>query len=278
MQNVLAALSQAAQQNPDMAPYLEFQRALLELQSEAGAKISGSLELADQADLQARTLQGLPLLSWAQLPVEPAGFSELATAITQLLGDNDPDLARQEGPTEAAEWVSLAQERFQEGRDAYQNREAEEVAEEEATLAEMAVTLALQPYLRWAAQQVLPHVDQEHWKRSYCPVCGGAPDFAFLDKETGARHLVCSRCDSTWLYRRLGCPFCGSEDYTQLFYYASDDGVYRLYVCQVCHRYLKAIDLRKATHQVILPAERITSVAMDVAAQQEGYRSSHLTV
>jgi len=270
MQNVLEALAEATQQNPDMAPYLEFQRTLLELQSEAGAKISGALELADQTALRARTLQGLPLLSWAQLPIEPASFSELAMAITQLLGDTDPDLARQESPLEAAEWFSLAQNRFQEGMAHRAEDEDEEDAE--ATLAEMAVTLALQPYLRWAAQQVLPHVDQEHWKRSYCPVCGGVPNFAFLDEESGARHLVCSRCDSTWLYRRLGCPFCGSEDYAQLFYYPSDDGVYRLYICQVCNRYLKAIDLRKAGHQVILPAERVITVAMDVAARQEGYR------
>jgi len=119
------------------------------------------------------------------------------------------------------------------------------------TLAQTAADLALKPYLEWAAERVLLHVDQEHWKRGHCPVCGGEPDFAYLDSETGARHLVCSRCDSQWLYRRL---------------------MYRLYVCQNCRRYLKAIDLRQVGRRILFPVERLKTLNMDLAARQEGYR------
>jgi len=136
----------------------------------------------------------------------------------------------------------------------------------------MAVDMALKPYLAWTAEQVLPHLNQEHWKRGYCPVCGGSPDLAFLDEEIGARRLACSRCNSQWRYARIGCPFCGADDPDQIAYYPSDDEVYRLYVCQACRRYLKTKDLRRAGGPVWVEVERITTVAMDVAARQEGYR------
>jgi len=115
-------------------------------------------------------------------------------------------------------------------------------------------------------------VDQQRWRRGYCPVCGGAPDFATLEAEAGARHLLCSRCNSQWLYHRLGCPFCETTDHTKLVYYPSEDGVYRLYACQECQRYLKTIDLRQVGRTALLPVERLTTVAMDAAARQEGYR------
>jgi FdhE protein len=168
-----------------------------------------------------------------------------------------------------AKCLALARQRFEEGQaDVEQDEVQDKVA-----LAQASVDLALKPYLEWAAGQVLPYVAHERWKRGYCPACGGAPDFATLDAETGARHLLCSRCNSQWRYRRLGCPFCSTIDHARLVYYPSKDGVYRLYVCQECQRYLKTIDLRQAGRTVLLPVERITTVAMDMAARQEGYRS-----
>ena len=83
--------------------------------------------------------------------------------------------------------------------------------------------------------------------------------------------MLCSRCSSQWPYRRVGCPFCGTDDHTKLSYYLSEDEVYRLYVCQACRRYLKVLDQRKVGRQVLLPVERVRTVGMDVAAQQEGY-------
>ena len=117
----------------------------------------------------------------------------------------------------------------------------------------------------------MPHEDQTHWTQIYCPVCGGAPDLASRGEESGARHLLCSRCNGQWLYRRMSCPFCGATDHTKLSYYPSEDEVYRLYVCQECRRYLKTVDLRKATRAISLPVERVATIAMDAGAQKEGY-------
>ena len=267
---IIEQLAKVAGENPDLAGFYAFHQTLLRLQSKAKAEIAATLELADERALKARSRRGLPLLSFAQLPTEAERFARLATALAAVLAAQDPDLVGQPLPGEAGEWLALAQKRFEEGQVGDGTTGKEE--EPEPGLAELAADLALQPYLQWAADQILPHVEQQWWKRHYCPVCGGPPDFAMLEEEAGARHLICSRCNSEWLFRRLGCAFCDNSDFSKLVYYPSDDEVYRLYVCQVCRRYLKTMDLRKIQRRVLPEVERIASVAMDAAAQQEGYR------
>ncbi len=267
MQTVSEALAEAAQRKPDLAPYYELHCRLLELQEKAKEEIAATIEMADQGALQMSVHQGLPLVSFAQLPIEAEQFAELALHIAQMLTEYDVEVGERTLPSDSVAWVSLAQQWFETGQT------AEEPSEEsqEETLAFKSAGLALKPYLEWVAEQVLPQVDQEHWRRGYCPICGGAPDLSTLDEETGARRLLCSRCNSQWLYRRVGCPFCETSDHTKLAYYPSEDKVYRLYICQECRRYLKTIDLREAKREMLLPVERVTTVAMDAAAQQEGY-------
>jgi FdhE protein len=263
----LQALAEAGSQDERLSTYYAFHRALLQVLNQARVEISATLELADEEGLRARIAQGLPLVSFDQLPVEERSFARLVSTIAQLLLNHDPDLTEHELPEYSAEWYALARRRFEENQVTQEGY----IGQDQPSLAQMAVDLALKPYLEWAAERVLHHVEQEHWKRGYCPVCGGAPDFAALETETGARHLLCSRCSSKWLFPRVKCPFCGTTDHTKLFYYPSEDGVYRLYVCMECRRYLKTIDLREVQREVLLPAERITTVAMDAAARSEGY-------
>jgi FdhE protein len=272
-QQAMEALEEAGTHNSELADFYEFHQKMFRLQHEAKAQIAATLEMLDQKVLRARLRQGLPQLSFAQLPLEAEGFGRLATEIAQALAQYDPELAAGADSLEEVDWLSLAGKRFEQGMAHDSEEEASEEAEIE--LAEMAVDLALQPYLEWAAEQVMPQVDQESWKRGCCPVCGGAPDFATLVEETGARYLVCSRCRGQWLYKRLQCPFCSSTDHTKLLYYPSEDEVYRLYVCQACKHYLKAIDLRKATHKVVLAIEPLLTIAMDLAAQKQGYKAGN---
>jgi hypothetical protein len=128
----------------------------------------------------------------------------------------------------------------------------------------------LRPFLRAQAEALAPLVDDASWYRGYCPICGGEPDMAALGKGNGRRRLLCSRCDSEWTFRRLGCPFCGNDEAGQLAHYPSDDNVYRLSVCERCRRYLKTIDLREAAGEHPLAAERILTAGMDAAAERMG--------
>jgi len=204
MSSVPEALAEAARREPDLASYYELHAKLFELQDKARGELAARLELADQPALQVRLLQGRSQLSFAQLPLEAGRFAKLSLAIAMALKEYyAPDrVVEQTLPANIAGWFSLAQRRFEDGCASPEKRDGRM----ELTLAEMTVDQALKPYLAWAAEQVLPHLDQRQWLRTYCPACGGLPDFAFLAKEAGDRYLVCSRCNSQWLYRRLGCP------------------------------------------------------------------------
>jgi FdhE protein len=265
MLTVSEALAQAATQDPELESFYEFHRALFQVQEQARLEITATLEMLDRETLQRRALRGRPLLTLAHLPIQTEQFARLGTALAQALVSYYPDLKDRTLPDTPEQWRELAEERFT-------RNQAEQSAEPSPlTLAEMATDLALRPYLAWAAEQLWPHVDEKIWKRSYCPVCGGAPDLALLEAETGARRLACPQCNTQWPYPRLGCPFCDIDDYKKIIHYSSNDGVYRLYVCKVCRRYLKTIDLRKTRRPVLLPVERVTTVALDVAAQENGF-------
>ncbi|MGC8779847.1 MAG: formate dehydrogenase accessory protein FdhE, partial [Anaerolineae bacterium] len=132
---------------------------------------------------------------------------------------------------------------------------------------------ALHPVLAAYADAWLPLVREEAWYRTWCPICGGAADFAALLPGGGARRLLCARCDAEWIAPRGACPFCGESAAGKIGYFPSADGGYRLYTCESCKRYLKTIDLREFARPVHLPVERVLTVGMDVAAQQAGYRS-----
>lgn len=131
---------------------------------------------------------------------------------------------------------------------------------------------ALHPFLEKYAEAMEPLIDKERWYLAKCPVCGGQPDFSYLTQESGARYLLCSRCDTEWPYKRSECPFCGNTDSKTWGYYPSEDGSYRLYVCDQCGHYLKTLDLRQRTPDRSLAVERILSVAMDLTAREKGYR------
>ncbi len=141
---------------------------------------------------------------------------------------------------------------------------------------EVAIAIALRltflPCLVKHSEAIMSMFDQERWRRSSCPICGGKADFAFLNKENGARWLVCWRCDTQWLFQRLVCPYCGNDDQKSLAYFTDDNNLYRLYVCDVCHSYLKCIDLRQTEEEILFPLERILTVGQDSQIQEKGYK------
>ena len=77
-----------------------------------------------------------------------------------------------------------------------------------------------------------------------CPLCGGEPDFAVITP-AAERLLICGRCSARWRFHQLTCPFCLNADRGRITSFATRDGLYRLYACDVCERYLKAFDARQ---------------------------------
>ena len=129
----------------------------------------------------------------------------------------------------------------------------------------------LKPFLSVYSTLLLPEVEQELWRRTYCPICGGKPDFSSL-KEGGTRWLLCSRCDGEWLFSRIECPYCGTRDQEALAYFTKEEQPgYRIYVCEECRTYLKGIDSTVSGAEVFLPLERVLTLDLDRRGREKGY-------
>jgi hypothetical protein len=269
--DILRALRREAENRPDLADTIRLYCALLEVQARAETVASRSRrstpEKPDRRD------DGRALLSPEDLDVDGRDLAELCAEVGLTVAKHRRELIKPLAKVHA--WLyerrdrigALAAEFLAEGR----IQEAEE-AGLHAGLVGLVFREGLRPFLRVEAQALAARVDDSRWYRRYCPVCGGEPDFAALQPGTGHRRLLCSRCDSEWTFRRAACAFCDNDDPRQLAYYPSDDGVYRLAVCERCHRYLKTIDLREVAGERVLPAERVLTVSMDLAAQKAGWR------
>jgi len=142
---------------------------------------------------------------------------------------------------------------------------------DELLLVDAIIHATIKPTLVRYASALSGFVQQEKWKQNICPVCGGLADIAFLEEKEGARWLVCSRCDTEWLYKRFECPYCKNNDQSKLGYFTDDDSIYRLYVCEECRKYIKAIDMRATEDKILFPIERILTINIDNQAREEGY-------
>ena len=268
---ILEKLQEIADKEGGLPDFLALYRESLSIQLRAkGQASTGACPASETA--MGRHSQGLPILKFDEIGVDWdlfAGlFREIADLLArhQVLGLSDP-----KSPGKLADDPSFLEEASQ---TLYEDQPVHKEGVN-SDLLQMALQMALWPFLSKCAEKLSPLIKQDHWLRGTCPVCGGRPDFAYLEKEAGARWMMCSRCDTTWLFRRLQCPYCDTEDQDKLGYLQSEDGTYRLYLCDQCRNYLKAVDLRKAESDVLLPLERLLTLDMDRQAHEEGYGPDH---
>ena len=269
MEEILKGLEEKREKKPELAETIDLHHALLLAQADARVPLP-HLELETE-EVGALLQEGSPLLRPEELEIDWEVFTQLCEEICYITLQHQPELGEElerirtffdNHPDKRSQAIGYLKDELLEG--------AKEKGLNSEILA-FVLNNALHPFLRAYAEALASLVDDGLWYHGRCPVCGGQPDFAFLEAESGARHLLCSRCDSQWRFRRLGCPFCDDIEPDKLVYYLSEDEVYRLYVCQVCHHYLKTIDMRQVARKVIPPVERIITVAMDVAAREAGY-------
>lgn len=259
-QKAILQLEEAKKKELALSSYYQLYQDLLQIQEEAAGNITASLELVDESVMFDSLHSGKPQLSFEHLSIDPHLFTNLVQRILALL------IAYQEEEVDIPELkeddvLEKALQCFQETQ-----------SMEKTDLLELAIEQALMPYLEHAARQVMPHLDTKKWLRGKCPSCGGESNFAYLDAE-GTRILVCSRCRYQWRYQRTGCPYCGNTDPKTLrFFPAGEKKSHRLYVCDHCKRYLKAVDQRVAGTTVDLIAEPILTWSLDRAAREKGYQ------
>lgn len=270
---IISHLEEKESKEGTLPQLLKFYQRLLRVQSGVEQKLASLLEPGLGSEvIHERIERGLPLIRFDELALDWSLLGDTFTEVTALFADY-PELfgelpKRLREPGAGQLLTRKAVKAWFEGAKLPIALAADDVNEH---LLATIIQATLKPFLVSHAKTLLGFVDQERWRRGYCPICGGSPDLAFLDEEHGARWLLCHRCDTGWLFQRLECPYCGNQDQNALAYFTDDEGCYRLYVCERCRRYLKAIDLRQAKSEVLLPLERLYTLDLDRQAQERGY-------
>ena len=253
---------------------LEFYRKLLQVQSQVEKKLTSRLEPnLSREVISKRTNNGEPLISFDELALDSQllvnTFDEIKiifASYAEILNSHYERLA--ELKADALLTKSVLKQWFEKQK--LPSRISAKGVDNK--LINSIIHATIKPFLVSHAKTLRDSIDQERWRRSYCPICGGSADFAFLDTERGSRWLLCSRCDTEWPFQRLQCPYCNTQDQNDLSYFVDDSGLYRLYTCERCQHYLKTVDLRQTEGQVILPLERFHTLDMDRQAVEMGYK------
>jgi len=255
-EEILRALEAAREEHPDQANWLDFHRDLFVVQWAVRQTLSPLANPVTPERVDARRRAQEPIFAFDELEVDWEVVQRLFQQVDDIVARSLPDWLG----GSLTEYSEEAVRAWYLGQDPGDARFAFLAAQ------------SLRPFLHRAAdatRPLLPENAYRNWGR--CPTCGGKPDMAILEEETGARRLFCARCDTGWRYKRIGCPFCGTDNPYQLGYYLGPDPAYRLYVCEDCRQYLKTLDLRQGRRPFYLLVERALTVGLGLAAQEAGY-------
>jgi hypothetical protein len=268
-------------QHPELATAVDMHLELLELQR----RIQGRVTLP-HLDLTPGTLERLqaearPLLRFEDIPLD---LTDLRLMVRQTA-----DVLRRYGALERADydrvqivgrdmqllavvgrWYRAAEER-QLAVASVAPAPAGNEATDETALGQV-VALAMRPFLSRCAEVLQQRPELASWAHAHCALCAGEPDFATITP-SAERHLICSRCALRWKFESLTCPYCRNSDRAQITSFATTDGKYRVYACNVCLRYLKAYDGRRGTRPVMPMVDSVATLPLDAAAMQRGYTS-----
>jgi len=259
---ILDAFASARRTHANLEPVLKFYEAIYRAQVEVKAELGSVIRIAPPEKCREQLSAGEIVLKFEQLNVESIRFVKLVRAMSCVILEKSPGWELPSHPIDTPVLTDSARLWYESGEPVIGNGPP-------TMLVTLAVGFALSSYLQKAAEMLCEQIDLADWRRNVCPICGGKPGFATLSRTDGSRSLFCPRCHCQWAYRRTTCPFCDNEE--GIVYYPCEDEVYRLYVCPACSRYMKTMDLRHTQQEPVVPVERILSIGIDLAAQQEGY-------
>ena len=257
---------------PDLASAADMQIELLAIQRRVQSRVplpSSAFERRKPDHNDCR-----PALEFKDIPIDWTDFRLMVRQTADILrrfetletADYDRILAlARDGQIEGlvVSWYDTAMARAKRKADA---------RSPEKELLDQVLLLAMRPFLARCAEALLPRLELSDWKHPCCPLCGGEPEFAFINP-AAERLLICSRCTGQWRYDPIACPYCENDDRSRITSFTSRDGRYRIYACDECHRYLKAFDGRDGSRPAMLGVDSIATLPLDAAAIQRGYQS-----
>lgn len=271
----IVELRQLKSAQPDLASAVDMQIALVDMQRRVQSRVPLPWIQADDQWLRAQQAEGRPVVRFGDIPL---AWSDFRLTLRQTA-----DILRRFEALEPADYQAI----LGLGRD----NSLEQIVAQwyEATSGvngvasgsglpdnapaglDQVLVLALRPFLARCAEVLMQRADLSAWDRGRCPYCGWEPDFAVITPSAD-RRLICGRCLAQWAFDGTSCPFCANDDRTRITSFATRDGRYRVYGCDVCRRYLKAYDARSATRPVMVAVDTIATLPLDAAAMQRGYQ------
>jgi hypothetical protein len=276
----LAELRQLKAAQPHLAVAVDLHTSLFNIQRRIRARLPVPWFDVDAAWWAKEEAEGRPFIRLKELNVDWAEFRLLfrqtvdtLKQFEQLDDAGSAELQTLVRDVAALQPLVAAWYESAPGQERVQRRAGTPQAAGEArpAMLDTVLTLSMQPFLSRMAEVFAQRSDLSRWRAPYCPCCGGEPDLAFITPAAD-RRLVCGRCRSQWTFDPIACPFCSNSDRSRITSFATRDGHYRIYACDVCRRYLKAYDGRQSTRPVMPVVDGVATLPLDAAAVQKGYR------
>jgi hypothetical protein len=264
-------------ERPELAQAAEMQIALVQMQRRIQSRVPLPWIQTEPEWLAAQLAAGRAVVRFEDIPLDWSDFRLIFRQTTDILHRFDAlEPKEHQGITALARDGNALEQRVRQwyratsGAAGTEDDEGSPVDPPLPSLDQVLV-IALRPFLARCAEVLAQQIDAQQTLHGRCPVCGWEPDFALITP--GAeRRLICGRCTAQWLFEPLTCPFCLNRDRSRVTSFATSDGRYRVYACDVCHRYLKAYDGRNAERPVMLSVDSIATLPLDAAAMQRGYQ------
>jgi hypothetical protein len=268
-------LKQLKAEQPDLAGAVDIQLALVDMQRRVQSRVPLPWIQVDSEWMRTQRAAGRPIVRFADIPLDWTDF--------RLTLRQTADILRRHDALEAADHAAIVQL----GRDGHAleplvahwynatsgvdgGDSRDRLPADEPASLDQVLVLALRPFLARCAEALAQEAAGVPWNHGHCPFCGWEPDFAVITPSAD-RRLICGRCVAQWPFPPLTCPFCANDDRALVTSFATRDGRYRVYACDVCRRYLKAYDGRKASRPVMVAVDSIATLPLDAAAMQRGY-------
>lgn len=270
---VLAEIRDLKNENDELREILDFYQAVLDIEAEINLATEVDTKNIDIAAGRSRNEEGLAFLKaedvWIKEDLFLDVFADIGRVIQERAGSADgfvPDKIDLRG-----KWQILLKQVMRGGSSP---KEIAKLMETNRAVAYFVLVQSFSPFLDAYAEKVRRDISETKWLKGYCPICGGEPLMARLDRESGGRWLFCSLCHYEWLFRRLECPYCGNTDQESLrYFYSEDEKGYRVDVCDKCRRYIKTADARKMVLVRNLFVEYLITLPLDIVAEKEGFVS-----
>lgn len=275
-----AELRAIRERQPELADAVDMHLELLEMQRRVQARVPLPwFEL--NADIMARhQAEARPILRFEDIPLDSTDLRLLVRQTADVLRRfgalDETDYQKVQALGRDMNLLAVAGEWYRTGAERHAvaavsvSRVQPSPAKEDATMVAQVLGLAMRPFLSRCAEALQQQSFLATWTHPHCALCGGEADFAVITP-AAERHLICGRCTLRWKYEPLTCPYCRNSDRAQITSFATPDGHYRVYACDVCHRYLKAYDGRRASRPVMPIVDAVATLPLDAAAMQRGY-------